>query len=148
MHLGIDVFWAPAAFEIFCMGTSAIAAAGTATVKAASSAAVYAAGLPTTAIAYLLLVMTMSAIALFLQPSQCTDGVQGQLAAAVTPLAAPRQAISSALRLSRRSPSFQRLLEDPESAERSGAEPVMHGAIAHTPSTVSGAPSCAGSGTL
>lgn len=129
MHLGADVFWAPVAFEIFCMSASALTAAGTAAVNAAGS--------PTIAVAYLLLVMTMSAIAcMFLQPSQHSDGVYGQLAAAVTPLAAPRQAISSTLGLPRRSPSFQRLLSDPESAVSSGSGAVMHGAIAHTPSTV------------
>lgn len=129
MHLGTDVFGATAAFEVFCISASAITTAGAAAVNAAGS--------PTVAVAYLLLVMTMTAIAyMFIQPTRHPAGVYGHLADAISPLVTPRQALSGAQGLPRRSPSFQRLLEDPGSAVSPGAEAVMHGAITHTPSTV------------
>jgi hypothetical protein len=109
-------------------------------VTAATTAAVNAAGSPMVAVAYLLLVVSLTAVSyLFLQPNGNRVGAHERLADVRTPLprAVSHPANSSAEDTYRRSPSFQRLAEDPESAVSSGCrEPIMHGIIAHTPSTV------------
>lgn len=129
MNLGTDVFWAPVAFKVFC---SALAGA-----IAVVSAAVTAAGSPSIAAAYLLLVVTMIIIAyVFLQPSSPQAGRRERVVGAMMPSAVGHGSHGHELG-SRRSPSFQRLLEEPESSEA-----VIHGPIAHTPSTVRPCLSC------